>query len=72
MQIYTPPHERQGMQVPGSRWGGDNPDNIYRIIPIDSKARYRLDGVLSDNPPANVSYTLVDPRISFGGSEVRD
>ena len=57
--VYTPPHTWQGMDVPGSRWGGDNPDNIYRIIPIDSKAHYRLDGKLSANPPSNVSYTLV-------------
>lgn len=57
--VYTPPHKRGGVDLPGSRWGGDNPDNVYRIIPIDSKARYRLDGKRSSNPPANVSYTLV-------------
>ena len=59
VHIHTLPHKRKGMDVPGSRWGGDNPDNIYRMIPIDSKAHYRLDGKRSDNPPSNVTYQLV-------------
>ena len=37
------------MGVPGSRWGGDNPDNVYRIIPIDDKARYRLEFTLPED-----------------------
>lgn len=59
VHVYTPPHEWQEMSVPGSRWGGDNPDNIYRIIPIDAKANYRLDGRQFGSGPANVSYMLV-------------
>lgn len=58
VHIYTPPHEWRGMKVPGSRWGGDNPDNVYRIIPIDGKARFRLDGRRIGNGPSFVSYTL--------------
>ncbi len=58
-EVYTPPHTWQGMSVPGSRWGGNNPDNIYRIIPIDEKGRFRLDGHVGTNPPSNVSYVLV-------------
>ncbi|MBB3940263.1 hypothetical protein GGR39_001920 [Novosphingobium fluoreni] len=59
VHIYTPPHSWQGMAVPGSRWGGDNPDNIYRWIPIDSTGHFRLNGKVSANPPSDVSYVLV-------------
>jgi hypothetical protein len=75
VHVYTPPHTWQGMQVPGSRWGGDNPDNVYRIIPIDGKARFRLDGKLSANPPPNVSYTLIgnwETSKTLGGIENSD
>jgi hypothetical protein len=30
--------------VPGSRYGLDNPDSIYRVIPIDGCERYRIRG----------------------------
>lgn len=59
LHVYTPPHEWEGVRVPGSRWGGDNCDNVYRIIPVDAKARYRLDGQQIGDGPPNVSYTLV-------------
>ncbi|MGE0384135.1 MAG: hypothetical protein AB7Q97_05345 [Gammaproteobacteria bacterium] len=59
LHVYTPPRDWRGMNVPGSRWGGDNPDNIYRIVPIDGKARYRLDGRRFGAGPSVVTYTLV-------------
>ncbi|HEY6870059.1 MAG TPA: DUF1214 domain-containing protein [Novosphingobium sp.] len=58
-QIYTPPRTWRGAAVPGSRWGGDNPDNAYRIIPVDGTARFRIDGKVGANPPANISYVLI-------------
>ena len=27
-------HPVSGRQIPGSRWGIDNPDSVYRVIPI--------------------------------------
>ncbi|MBV9841202.1 MAG: hypothetical protein JOY99_06670 [Sphingomonadaceae bacterium] len=59
IHIYTQPHKWRGMDVPGSRWGGNNPDNVYRIIPIDGKAHYRLDGQRIGSGPDDVSYQLV-------------
>jgi hypothetical protein len=59
MQIFTPPHEWFGMKVPGSRIGGDNPDNSYRIIPVDGSARYEITGRRFANPPSDVTFTLV-------------
>ena len=30
--------------IPGSRWGIDNPDSIYRVIPISGDEKYRIHG----------------------------
>lgn len=38
------PHEMDGVNVPGSRWGLDNPDSVYRVIPIDGAERYVIRG----------------------------
>src|SRR5262245_6953478 len=35
VRFMVPPHGWFGRDVPGSRWGGDSPDFIYRIIPIE-------------------------------------
>ena len=59
MQVFQPAHEWFGMKVTGSRLGGDNPDNSYRVIPIDSKARYEISGRRFPNPPSDVTFTLV-------------
>lgn len=43
--LYSPPHEWFGMQVPGSRAaGGDGPDPNYIFIPIDGLGKYELIG----------------------------
>lgn len=38
------PHTLDGTDVPGSRWGIDNPDSVYRVIPIDGAERYVIRG----------------------------
>jgi len=38
------PHRVGDLEVPGSRYGLDNPDSIYRVIPIDGSERYRISG----------------------------
>ena len=38
------PHVLDGLDVPGSRWGLDNPDSVYRVIPIDGAKRYVIRG----------------------------
>ena len=59
LRVYSPPAEWFGRHTPGSRWGGDNPDNAYRIIPIAHGARYELRGQRMPGGAAHVSYTLV-------------
>ncbi|MDT0575864.1 hypothetical protein RM533_06665 [Croceicoccus sp. F390] len=38
------PHQLDGTAVPGSRWGLDNPDSVYRVIPISGSERYVIRG----------------------------
>ncbi len=33
-------HPVDGRRIPGSRWGIDNPDSVYRVIPISGEERY--------------------------------
>lgn len=58
-QVFLPPHDCFGQSTPGSRIGGDNPDNIYRFVGIAHGAAYRLHGRAAADAPTNVSYTLV-------------
>ena len=52
---FMPAYEWHGTSVPGSRTGGDNPDNCYRLAGIAHGTRYRLTGRLAGGRPANVS-----------------
>lgn len=59
MLNYAMPHEWHGIHVPGSRVNGDNCDNAYRLIPIDGKANFRLEGRRAAYGPSDVTFTLV-------------
>ena len=56
---FMPPHHWHGHDVPGTRTGGDNPDNVYRLAGIEHGTRYRVTGRPVGVEPANVSFTLV-------------
>jgi hypothetical protein len=53
-------HPVSGRQVPGSRWGIDNPDSIYRVIPISGDERYLLHGRVGENRMTENYFTLWD------------
>ena len=38
------PHRLGDVAIPGSRYGLDNPDSVYRVIPIDGNERYLIHG----------------------------
>jgi hypothetical protein len=42
--VGRPPILRSGRRVPGSRGIDDNPDTVYRVIPIDGAEEYLLTG----------------------------
>jgi hypothetical protein len=53
-------HELGGIRVPGSRYGLDNPDSIYRVIPIDGRERYRIRGRVAERRLTENHFSLWD------------
>jgi len=54
-------HPVAGRAIPGSRWGIDNPDSIYRVIPISGDEKYRIHGRVGENRMTENYFTLWDP-----------
>ena len=53
-------HEVEGRRVPGSRWGIDNPDTVYRTIPISGAERYEIRGRVGPGRMTENYFTLWD------------
>ena len=56
-------HEVDGRRVPGSRWGIDNPDTVYRIIPVSGSERYVIRGRVGEQRMTENYFTLWDDRM---------
>lgn len=52
------PHKLKGRDIPGSRWGLDNPDSVYRVIPIDGAERYVIRGRVPEHRLSENYFTL--------------
>jgi len=59
LRSYVPAANWFGRDVPGSRWGGDNPDNAYRLIPVAAEGHYEIHGRRMPGGIGNVTYALV-------------
>jgi hypothetical protein len=53
-------HPVEGRRIPGSRWGIDNPDSVYRVIPISGDERYEIHGRIGKNRMTENYFTLWD------------
>lgn len=53
-------HKLGALDIPGSRWGIDNPDSIYRVIPIDGAERYVIRGKVAPRRLTENYFTLWD------------
>jgi hypothetical protein len=53
-------HPVQGHRIPGSRWGIDNPDSVYRVIPISGDERYEIYGRVGEHRMTENYFTLWD------------
>lgn len=58
MWVAKAAHSWFGLDVPNSGYGIENPDNVYRHIPMDGSSSYEIRGQLPDQPPAQQSFTL--------------
>lgn len=75
LQVYSPAAEWLGNHVPASRWGSENPDNIYRIVPVEYGGRYAIHGQVQPNPASNTSFVLVadtNTSVTIGLIELQD
>lgn len=57
-------HPLDGVRIPGSRWGLDNPDTVYRVIPISGDERYRITGRVAETRLPENYFTLWDPNMN--------
>jgi hypothetical protein len=57
------PHVLGGRRVPGSRWGIDNPDSVYRVIPISGAERYVIRGSVPEHRVTENYFTLWDKKM---------
>lgn len=53
-------HPVRGKAVRGSRWGIDNPDSIYRVIPISGDEKYLIHGRVAERRMTENYFTLWD------------
>ena len=53
-------HPVAGHAIPGSRWGIDNPDSVYRVIPISGDERYEIRGRVGRHRMTENYFTLWD------------
>jgi len=53
-------HEVDGRRIPGSRWGIDNPDSVYRVIPVSGDQRYLIRGRVYERRMVENYFTLWD------------
>ena len=51
-------HRLGDLRIPGSRWGIDNPDSIYRVIPISGDERYVIRGRVAERRMTENYFTL--------------
>lgn len=57
--VNAAPHTWFGLNVPGGRYCYDNPDTIYRTIPINGSEQYIIRGQRYKPAPSDVSFSLI-------------
>jgi hypothetical protein len=60
-------HEVDGQRIPGTRWGIDNPDSIYRVIPVSGDERYEIRGRVGEHRMTENYFTLWDDSMGTEG-----
>ncbi|MGY2046573.1 hypothetical protein [Methylobacterium sp. JK268] len=63
VEISAGPHRWGGLDVPGGRWGINNPDTLYFAVPIARGARYRVDGLRHADGPVDLNVSVQVPDV---------
>ena len=53
-------HDLYDRRIPGSRWGIDNPDSVYRVIPVNGSEQYVISGRVHEKRLVENYFTLWD------------
>lgn len=53
-----PPHAWGTFSVPGGRWAYDNPDSVYRTIPVNAHSSYVITGKFVGEPPKDLNFSV--------------
>ena len=61
------PHQLGSEAIPGSRWGIDNPDSVYRVIPISGAESYLIRGRVAAQRLVENYFTLWSPSMQTVG-----
>lgn len=56
--LIMPAHRWMGLSVPGGRYVYDNPDTIYRGIPVSGDSAYVISGRVNPRLPTDINITL--------------
>ena len=56
----APPHSWYGIDVGGSRLLYDNPDTVYRFVPVNKTSEYVLTGRIYDGIPADTTFSVLE------------
>ncbi|WP_396929700.1 Ig-like domain-containing protein [Mycolicibacterium sp.] len=60
-----PPHAWGPLAIPGGRWAYDNPDSVYRTIPVNAKYSYVITGKFVGERPADLNFSVyTDPNVT--------
>jgi hypothetical protein len=57
--MNAPARQWFGLDVPDTRYSFDNPDNIYRTIPMDGSSAYVVHGQRTGAGPSDMSFSLI-------------
>jgi hypothetical protein len=58
VQISMSPHAWFGIHVPGGRWGIDNPDTQYFLVPLEAGSAYTITGKRDAHGPVDSNFSL--------------
>ena len=75
VEISAAPHAWGGLEVPGGRWGINNPDTLYFAAPLEPGSRYVLRGRPTGGAPTDVNVSVQLPDVwgtldSIGRAEI--
>jgi hypothetical protein len=71
-RFMLPQHSWLGHDLPGSRWGGESSDFIYRVIPIAHGGQYEIRGRATCKEPPTVNYSLIGDTPNPVVQEIRE